>query len=1090
MSRTVICTVFLSLVLVPIQSTVWAQENQIVNGEFDDDTNGWGRYGTTGFGWGVVQDARLSGANAAVIDVTDASATASIGIAQGGLLLEPGKTYPIGFTARAEQNREMVVLLQTNLDNTSWPTQVEQRVDLTPVAETYVIEYTHSGDTLGDDATEGVNLYLMLKGTWWPMAGEDLNAKVWIDRVYFGAEPPLPRRDLAVDPDPVDGATDVWRDADLGWTPGAFAQTHDIYLGTAFDDVNNASRTSPMDVLVSQGQTGTTYDPGRLEFGQTYYWRIDEVNAAPDNTIFKGAVWSFTAEPFAYPVENVIATSNGTSEAAAGAENTVNGSGLNANDQHSTTSTDMWLATPSGADPISIQFEFDRVYKLHEMLVWNYNVQFELLLGFGIKNVAVEYSENGTDWTVLGDVELAQGTTRADYAANTAIDLAGAAARYVRLTVNSGFGVMGQYGLSEVRFMYIPIHPQEPRPADGATDVAVDAMLGWRAGREAAVHEIYLSTDGEAVADGTALVDTVETASYAPADLEFGSMYYWKVNEVNDAEAISLWEGDVWSFVTQEYAAIEDFESYTDDLDAGEAIFQSWIDGWENDTGSTVGYLDAPFAEQTIVNSGGQSMPLAYDNSVAPFYSETERDLGSQDWSRNGADTLVVNFRGRAPEFFETEDGRILMNSIGADVWGTADQFRYVHKQLNGDGSIVARIDYVMNTWAWARAGVMIREGLDAGSAHATVAVTPGNGVSLSHRPIMNQASFQVNQPDLVAPYWVKLTRSGNIFTAQQSEDGVNWVSITDDAAASTIEIDMDANVYIGLMSVSARADIVGAATFSNITTTGNVTGAWETSGIGVEQPVGNTPAALYVAVEDNAGNVQVVNHPDALATAAADWQAWQIPFSALSGVNLRSVKMIYIGVGDRDNPTAGGTGLLYIDDIGFGRPYTGPADVTAPGDAVQGVPNDGDWPSAETPDLVIDDDVNTKFLHFKGDFEPDAGPSGLRVTPAVGATVVTALTFTTANDVAGRDPIAFELYGSKDSIDGPYTLIAGGDIADFAQAAEWPRFTKTETAISFENLVSYSHYQLLFTAIRGPVGGSVNSMQIAEVELIGVAAP
>jgi hypothetical protein len=164
------------------------------------------------------------------------------------------------------------------------------------------------------------------------------------------------------------------------------------------------------------------------------------------------------------------------------------------------------------------------------------------------------------------------------------------------------------------------------------------------------------------------------------------------------------------------------------------------------------------------------------------------------------------------------------------------------------------------------------------------------------------------------------------------------------------------------------------------------------------------------------------------------------------------------------------------------------PVDVTAPGDIVQGVPNDGDWPGAETPDLAFDDDTSTKYLHFKGDFEPDPGTggSGLQITPAAGATIVTGLTLTTANDVPGRDPIAFELSGSNDSIDGPYELIASGDIVDFAQEAEWPRFTMNETEISFGNDKAYAHYQLIFTAIRGPVGGSVNSMQIAEIELLG----
>ena len=100
-------------------------------------------------------------------------------------------------------------------------------------------------------------------------------------------------------------------------------------------------------------------------------------------------------------------------------------------------------------------------------------------------------------------------------------------------------------------------------------------------------------------------------------------------------------------------------------------------------------------------------------------------------------------------------------------------------------------------------------------------------------------------------------------------------------------------------------------------------------------------------------------------------------------------------------------------------------ADITSPGDIVRGVPDDGDWPGAESPPLAIDDDVNTKYLHFKGETQT----TGFQVTPSAGPSVITGLTFTTANDALERDPVAFALYGSNTSIDGPYTLIAEGDI-------------------------------------------------------------
>ncbi len=174
---------------------------------------------------------------------------------------------------------------------------------------------------------------------------------------------------------------------------------------------------------------------------------------------------------------------------------------------------------------------------------------------------------------------------------------------------------------------------------------------------------------------------------------------------------------------------------------------------------------------------------------------------------------------------------------------------------------------------------------------------------------------------------------------------------------------------------------------------------------------------------------------------------------------------------------------LLLMSALLLGATAT-QADITVPGDFVQGVPDDGDWPSREAPALVIDDDIGTKYLHFKGDFSPNVGPTGFRLTPGVGATVVTGLTFTTANDAPDRDPVAFELSGSNTDIAGPYTLIARGNIVDFMQAAAWPRHRQNDTPISFANATAYRHYQLLITAIRNKSGA--NSMQIAEVELLG----
>ncbi|MDI9430745.1 MAG: discoidin domain-containing protein, partial [Planctomycetota bacterium] len=387
----------------------------------------------------------------------------------------------------------------------------------------------------------------------------------------------------ATNPIPATGSDDITRDVILGWKPGASAATHNVYFGTDWADVNDATVPTAQDVDVN------SFDPGGLDFGQTCYWRVDEVNSAPDFAVFKGDVWSFTTEPFAYPIENILIATNATSTATEGIENIVNGSGLDEAHQHSTKTTDMWLGSPADGDPIWIQFEFDRVYKLHELWVWNYNVEFELVLGFGVKEVTIEYSADGVNWISLGETELAQGTAKADYVHSTTVDFGGVAAKYVRLTVNSGWGELPQYGLSEVRFYYIPAFAREPEPGDGATNVNVNATLTWRPGREAASHEVYLGTDPEALAPAA----TTQAASFAPDDLVFGDVYYWRVDEVNPDASPDTWEGDLWSFTTAEYATIDDIESYTDDIDAGQAVFQTWIDGWTNNTGSLIGYAQS-----------------------------------------------------------------------------------------------------------------------------------------------------------------------------------------------------------------------------------------------------------------------------------------------------------------------------------------------------------------------------------------------------------------------------------------------------------------------------------------------------------------
>lgn len=722
--------------------------------------------------------------------------------------------------------------------------------------------------------------------------------------------------DRASNPNPVDGADDVPQDVTLAWDPVETAATRDVYFGTSYEDVNDASPANPGEILVSMDQTATTFEPAGLDYGRTYYWRVDEVNATPDTTVFTGRVWSFTTELYSYPIENV--TANASSEQTGSrAARTVDRSGLNANDQHSDDMKQMWMST---GVPAWIEYTFDKEYKLDKLWVWNANSQLEGYMAFGAKDVTIEYSTDGQTWTQLEDVpEFAQGPGVATYTADTVVDFGGVIAKYVRLTINSTWGSVMSASLSEVRFFHAPVLAREPQPADGATNVSLNADLSWRSGRDALSHDVYLDEDTEAVAAGAVAPVTQTQRIYTPESLNYGTAYYWKVDEVGETQ---VYEGDVWSFTTSEYATVEDFEDYDDDIDGGTTIFQTWIDGVTNGTGSYVGYEEAAggtFGERTIVRSGSQSMPLQYDNASSPLYSETARQFATaQDWAQHGADTLVLRVRGRASGFKETPSGQIIMNGTGVDIWDTADQFRYVYKDLSGNGSMVVRIDSMLRTDGWAKAGVMIRESLHPGSKHTFVCLTPDYGASFQQRPETGNVMSQVSTNTVVSSCWVKLTRTGDAFTAQQSADGVAWSDIV---FTSPVNVSMAKDVLIGLAVTSHNAGAVIGAEFSNLATTGTVTGSWQIASIGVEQPEGNSLEPLYVRIEDAAGAGATVVNPDSAITLRSAWQEWRIPYGDLAGVNLSRVKTMRIGVGSRSAPTAGGTGIVYIDDIAVGHP-------------------------------------------------------------------------------------------------------------------------------------------------------------------------
>ncbi len=476
-------------------------------------------------------------------------------------------------------------------------------------------------------------------------------------------------RDLASKPSPRDKDTDVFRDVVLRWTPGISAATHNVYLGTDSNAVENAEIVSPL--LVSRDKTDASYVAGRKEFGKTYYWRVDEVDATASHTVFKGEVWSFTVEPYAYPIPTKsIAATASSYVAGRGPEKTIDGSGLNASDLHSTVLADMWQTAKGTLLPAWIQYEFDTVYKLSKTLVWNYNGE-SLLAIQGVKQVVVEHSVDGITWTqVTGISEFPMASGTANHACDIAVDFGNVAAKYVKITATSNYsgGASKQCGLSEVRLMVVPVTARNPSPEPDANNVDPGSVLSWRPGREAAHHRVYLANQETAVRQGTAPVHATDESQIAGSqlDLHLGQTYYWRVDEVNDAAVPSAWSGDIWAFTTSSYIVVDDFESYSNA--SPNRPFQTWIDGVGftepapgnpgNGTGAAVGHdiwnpgdhYQGLIMEVGTVNSGQQSLPLYYDNSGAGGalkYSQIDRTFAeAQDWTRFGITKLVVHFYG------------------------------------------------------------------------------------------------------------------------------------------------------------------------------------------------------------------------------------------------------------------------------------------------------------------------------------------------------------------------------------------------------------------------------------------------------------
>ncbi len=399
-------------------------------------------------------------------------------------------------------------------------------------------------------------------------------------------------------PDPRDRSlyADTW--ATLSWSPGDLAVSHDVYFGDNFDDVNDGAegtfQGNQVSTFLVVGFPGFAFPDGLVP-GMTYYWRIDEINDNEPNSPWKGSVWSFSIPP----------------------------------------------KTAYAPDPVNGA----------EMVVPD--VQLSWTGGFGSKLHTVYFGDNFDDVNNAAG-GLPQGTTT--YTPDT---LKLAKTYYWRV---DEFDAIETFK-GQVWSFTTEGGVGSPDPANGAVDIKQTPILIWTPGVYAVSHQVYFGNDQATVRNADTGSPEYKDAgdlgaeSYDPGKLEWDTTYYWRIDEANNVNPDSPWTGNVWSFTTANFLIVDDFESYND-LDPAEAdsnrIFNAWIDGYDDPAnGSLVGYDNPPFAEQTIVHSGNQSMPLFYDNSAG--YSEATLTLTyPRDWTEKGVTTLTIWFRGNSANSAET----------------------------------------------------------------------------------------------------------------------------------------------------------------------------------------------------------------------------------------------------------------------------------------------------------------------------------------------------------------------------------------------------------------------------------------------------
>jgi len=370
----------------------------------------------------------------------------------------------------------------------------------------------------------------------------------------------------ASNPNPADTAADVSITADLSWTAGEDADSHDVYLGTS----------SPGTFQGNQAET--TFDPGTMANGTTYYWRIDEVNTEGTTT---GTVWSFTTIVAAPGSATNPSPANSAANVSVTADLSWSaGSGATSHDVYFGTSSpgtfqgnqaETTFDTGTMANDTTYYWRIDEVNVAGTTTgnVWS----FTTIVAAPAPATNPNPTNSATDISIDADLTWtagsgatshdvyfgtsSPGTFQGNQAATTFDPgtMDNDTTYYWRTDeVNVGGTTTGSvWSFTTEVAVPPPGQASNPSPADSATDVSIDADLSWTAGSGSDSSDVYFGTDS--TPDSGEFMGNQPGTTFEPGTLENDTTYYWRIDEVNTSGTTT---GVVWNFTT-EAATIEEF---------------------------------------------------------------------------------------------------------------------------------------------------------------------------------------------------------------------------------------------------------------------------------------------------------------------------------------------------------------------------------------------------------------------------------------------------------------------------------------------------------------------------------------------------